>query len=91
MSILSKKIIDPKYPVKNDILYPFTVYPMRSFLIVLVGSVLFLSGCADRPELSPSAYGTILDALPEAEEPFIFPVEGENHLNCDFSDDLDFM
>jgi hypothetical protein len=67
---------------------------MRSVLIVLVGSVLFLSGCADRPELSPSAYGTILEALPflpETEEPFIFPVEGENHLNCDFSDDPDLM
>ena len=67
---------------------------MRSLLVVLVGSVSFLSGCVDRPELSPSAYGTILEALPalpEIEEPFIFPVEGENHLNCVFSDDLDFM
>jgi hypothetical protein len=73
---------------------------MRSLLSLFVGSVLLLSGCADRPELSPSAYGTILDALPvlkEAEEPFPFPVEGvegeegyNDHQNCVF-DDWDFM
>ena len=67
---------------------------MRSFLIVLVSSVLFLSGCADRPELSPSAYGTVLDILPpllEAEKPFPFPLEGDNdHWNCEF-DEMDFM
>jgi len=64
------------------------------FLFVLAGLVLFLSGCADRPELSPSAYGTVLKALPTlpaAEEPFPFPMEGDNdHQHCKF-DDLDFM
>ena len=68
---------------------------MRSLLFLLASSVLFLLGCADRPEVSPSAYGTILDALPvikEAEEPFPFPPEGDNdHQNCDFSNDMDFM
>jgi len=68
---------------------------MRIFLFLLVGSVLFLSGCADRPELSPSAYGTILDALPEleeAKEPFPFPIgaDGNDHQNCEF-DEFDFM
>ena len=68
---------------------------MRSFFVLLFGSVLLMSGCADRPEVSPSAYGTILEALPsrpEAEEPYPFPMEGDNdHQNCDFSNDLDFM
>jgi len=72
---------------------------MRSFLffsvnLVLVGSVLFTSGCTDRPELSPSAYGTILEALPplkETKEPYPFPMEGDNdHQNCTF-DEHDFM
>ena len=67
---------------------------MRSLLCVLVGSVLFLSGCADRPELSPSAYGTVFESLPtlpEAEKPFPFPMEGDNdHQNCEF-DEFDFM
>ena len=52
--------------------------PMRSFLFLLAGSVLLLSGCADRPEVPQSAYGTILVALPElpeAQEPFDFPYD----------------
>jgi len=65
--------------------------PMRSLFVLLIGSVLFLSGCADRPEVSPAAYGTILEELPAlkaAEEPFPFPMEGENdHQNCEFDDD----
>jgi len=67
---------------------------MKNLFFVLIGSVLFLSGCVDRPELSPNAYGTILDVLPTlqaAEEPFPFPMEGDNdHQNCEF-DDLDFF
>jgi hypothetical protein len=62
---------------------------------LFISSVLFLSaGCMDRPELSPSAYGRILETLPtlkEAEEPFPFPMEGDNdHQNCVF-DEADFM
>jgi hypothetical protein len=67
---------------------------MRSFLFLLVGSVLCLAGCADRPELSPNAYGTVLETLPsieEAEKPFSFPMEGDNdHQSCTF-DEMDFM
>jgi len=68
---------------------------MRIFLSLLVGSVLYLSGCADRPELSPSAYGTILQELPNLEaanEPFPFPIgaDGNDHQNCVF-DDADFF
>ena len=67
---------------------------MKRIVIALVGSVLFASGCMNRPEVSPSAYGTILVKLPvlkEAEEPFPFPLEGDNdHQNCVFSDG-DFM
>jgi len=63
---------------------------MRSPLFLLLGFVL-LVGCADRPEVPTSAYGTILETLPvleEAETPFPFPVEGDNdHQNCVFNDD----
>lgn len=62
--------------------------------IVLAGSVLMAAGCADRPELSPSAYGTVLEELPvlsEAEKPFPFPVQGgDDHKNCVFNE-MDFM
>jgi hypothetical protein len=67
---------------------------MRSLLFLLIGTVLLISGCVDRPEVSPSAYGTILKALPDikaTKEPFPFPVEGDNdHQNCKFSE-MDFM
>ena len=68
---------------------------MRIFLALLAGSVLLISGCADRPELAPSAYGTILEALPELEkanEPFPFPMgeDGNDHQNCMFKE-MDFM
>ena len=71
---------------------------MRNLLclpfVLLIGSILFTSGCTDRPEVSPSAYGTILETLPiikEAEEPFPFPMEEDNdHQNCEF-DEFDFM
>ena len=67
---------------------------MQIFLLLLVGFVLFLSGCADRPELVPNAYGIILEALPEieeADEPFLFPREdGNDHQNCVFKEE-DFM
>jgi len=66
---------------------------MRSHLFLLFGIVLLL-GCADRPEVSPSAYGTILETLPvlkEAETPFSFPSEGDNdHQNCVFNEE-DFL
>ena len=68
---------------------------MRNFLFLLIGSVLSTSGCTDRPEVVPHVYGTIFEALPElkeADEPFPFPVEGDNdHQSCDFSNDMDFM
>ena len=63
---------------------------MRSFLVLLVTSVLFLSGCSDRAELSSSTYGTILKELPElqeAEEPFVFPVDGDDHTDCTFNEE----
>jgi hypothetical protein len=64
---------------------------MRSPLFLLLVSALFLMGCADRPEVSPSAYGTIRATLPdleEAESPFPFPVEGDNdHQNCVFNEE----
>jgi len=44
---------------------------------MLAGSVLWLSGCIDRPEVPRSAYGTVLESLPdleEAKQPFPFPV-----------------
>ena len=66
---------------------------MRAIFVVLVGSVLFTSGCVDCPEVPQSAYGTILRELPfleEAEKPFRFPVDGDEHLDCEF-DDQDFM
>ena len=69
---------------------------MRIFLCFLIGSVLFVAGCADRPELSRNDYGIILEALPdieEANEPFVFPVgaDGNDHQNCKFSEDeMDF-
>jgi len=72
---------------------------MRSLLFllansVLVGSVVFTLGCIDRPEMSPSAYGIVLEALPslkEAEEPYPFPMEGDNdHQNCKF-DEFGFL
>ena len=66
---------------------------MRS-LFLLIGSVLLISGCADRPEVPASAYGTVLEALPvleAAEAPFPFPMEGDNdHQNCEFKEE-DFM
>ena len=68
---------------------------MRILLATFVGCVLCLSGCADRPELAPSAYGVIRDALPELEkanEPFPFPIgaDGNDHQNCVFNEE-DFM
>ena len=72
---------------------------MRSVLIIFVGflsagSILFMSGCIDRPELSPRTYGTILQELPtleEAEAPFPFPrgEDGNDHQTCTF-DEFDF-
>jgi len=64
---------------------------MRNPLFLLLGSVLFLSGCADRPEVLSSAYGTVRETLPdfeEAEAPFPFPAEGDNdHQNCVFNEE----
>ncbi len=53
-------------------------------------AVFFGGGCADRPAVDPSTYGTVvtqLPAIPEAESPFPFPfaAEGE-HSNCVFND-----
>ena len=51
---------------------------MRLCFLVIAGSVLFLSGCVDRPEVPKSEYGIILTSLPklpEAQEPFPFPIE----------------
>lgn len=62
------------------------------FLAVSIGFILTLLGCADRPEVSPDAYGTILQYLPDIEEakkPFSFPMEGDNdHQNCSFDDEM---
>ena len=60
------------------------------FVGILVGLGM-TTGCVDRPELPPAAYGTILDTLPrldEATKPFQFPYAGENdHRNCVFKDE----
>ena len=68
---------------------------MRSILFLLTGTALLTAGCADRPELSPSAYGIILEELPileEAEVPFSFPIgeDGNDHKNCVFNEE-EFM
>ena len=68
---------------------------MRYFLFLLVGFVGLMLGCTDRPEVSPSAYGTILETLPEPEEskePFPFPIgeDGNDHQKCVF-DEADFL
>ena len=64
---------------------------MRSHLFLLFGSVVLLLGCADHPEVSTSAYGTVLETLPDlkdAEAPFPFPAEGDNnHQNCVFNEE----
>ncbi|MDR2117773.1 MAG: hypothetical protein LBP87_15460 [Planctomycetaceae bacterium] len=63
------------------------------FLPTLIGAGLLfsLSGCSDRPEVSPQTYGTILNELPqitEAEAPFPFPFAGENdHRHCEFKEE----
>ena len=66
---------------------------MRS-LCFLIGSVLLVSGCGDRSEVPVSAYGVILEEFPvleAADEPFPFPMEGDNdHQNCEFKKE-DFM
>ncbi|MDR0611342.1 MAG: hypothetical protein LBG58_14630 [Planctomycetaceae bacterium] len=60
-------------------------------ILLLIGLLFILSGCADRPEASPQTYGTVLSELPkiaEAEEPFTFPYSGENdHRNCEFKEE----
>jgi len=64
---------------------------MRVLFPMLAGSVLLLSGCIDRPEVPKSAYGTVLESLPDIEEaklPFPFPIgnDGNDHQNCEFDD-----
>ncbi|MDR1141709.1 MAG: hypothetical protein LBL62_08450 [Planctomycetaceae bacterium] len=60
-------------------------------ILLLIGLLFTLSGCADRPEVSPQTYGTILNDLPkltDAETPFSFPYAGENdHRNCEFKEE----
>ena len=79
---------------------------MRSFLFLIAGSVLLVSGCVDRSEVPVNTYGTILeadhktilDALPqfireEAQAPFVFPkIDGDvtDHQICDFQE-FNFM
>ena len=56
---------------------------MRSLFFLLAGSILLMLGCVDRPEVSRSAYGTILEALPDlqaAKEPFPFPLDTREEL-----------
>ena len=60
----------------------------------LIGLIVLILGCVDRPEVPLRTYGTILEALPvleATESPFPFPMEGDNdHLNCVFKEE-DFM
>ncbi|MDR1963258.1 MAG: hypothetical protein LBQ50_05725 [Planctomycetaceae bacterium] len=60
-------------------------------LFTLFTLLFFLPGCADRPEVSPQNYGTIVSELPniaEAEAPFPFPYAGEkDHRHCEFKED----
>ncbi|MDR0705677.1 MAG: hypothetical protein LBF88_11900 [Planctomycetaceae bacterium] len=65
---------------------------MRYLPTLFLISLLFaLSGCVDRPEVSPQTYGTVLSELPkiaEAEEPFTFPYADDNdHRNCEFKEE----
>ena len=87
MNFLTITVKNVKYHLSNKL----ADVAMRSLFCLLVGSVLLTSGCADRPELPPSAYGTILEILPvfeESEKPFPFPMEGDNdHQNCVFEKD----
>lgn len=60
-------------------------------MLLLIGLLFMLHGCADCPEVSPQTYGTILNDLPkmtEAEIPFVFPYAGENdHRHCEFHEE----
>jgi len=66
---------------------------MRTIFFSIVFSFLFfLSGCIDRPEVSPDNYGVILETLPDLEAarlPFPFPVgaDGKDHSDCVFPAD----
>lgn len=64
---------------------------MRFLPILFVLSAVALNGCADRPEVAPAAYGTVVDKLPfiqEAEDHFNFPHAGDNdHRNCEFKEE----
>ena len=65
---------------------------MRTFTAVfLLLCCTILSGCADRPEVAPTAYGKVLEALPtlaEAEKPFVFPYAGDDdHRSCVFKEE----
>ncbi len=79
----------------------FIVFPcfslndiMRLLPVFFLLPLFFLSGCADRLEVKPAAYGTVVDQLPslkEADEPFNFPFAGDvDHRNCVFRDE-DFL
>ena len=71
----------------------YNMNAMRSLFVLLISAVLFASGCTERPEVPSNVYGTILMELPtlaKAEEPFPFPMEGDNdHQNCVF-DPMEF-
>jgi len=92
------RAISPIFPQKPRLaicLQKCKIDVMRILLATLVGSVLLITGCTDRPELAPSAYGVIRDTLPELEkanEPFPFPIgkDGNDHQNCVFNEE-DFL
>lgn len=62
-----------------------------AFLLFGVSALTLSCGCADRPELSPRAYGTVVTELPyleEAKETFPFPHAGDtDHSNCVFNEE----
>ena len=68
---------------------------MRFLSILFVSAFMVigvvLTGCADRPEVGPTAYGTVINQLPslkEAEEPFKFPYAGDtDHSKCKFNEE----
>lgn len=64
---------------------------MRYFPFFAFSILVAAVGCADRPEVGPQAYGTVVNELPyieEAEAPFHFPYAGDNdHRNCVFKED----
>lgn len=53
--------------------------------------LILTSGCTPQPEVSPDAYGKVVDKLPRLEQveaPFEFPYAGDtDHSKCEFKEE----